>query len=102
MSTFQSSIQPEQGLSVYGIDISDGADQTRTLDHIRDDDVLSITSPLRLYTGQGDRLGFWAGLPVYATWSAARTVEDEAQNLLGIVHGVFQIGVMLDSIPSKG
>jgi diguanylate cyclase (GGDEF)-like protein len=87
--------------TVYGIDISDGVNQTRTLDHIRDDDVLSITSPLLLHTGQGSRLGFWAGLPVYGHGLPHATVEERRRNLGGIVHGVFQIGVMMDSILAK-
>ena len=72
------------GSPVYGIDIDDGADQARTLAHIRDEDALSITAPLRLYTGKGDRLGFWAGLPVYARRLAARygrgTAEKSARH----------------------
>jgi len=89
------------GSPVYGIDIDDGADQSRTLAHIRDEDALSITSPLRLYTGKGDRLGFWAGLPVYARGLPHGTVENRRQNVIGIVQGVFQIGVMFDSILAK-
>ena len=89
------------GSPVYGIDIDDGADQARTLAHIRDEDALSITAPLRLYTGKGDRLGFWAGLPVYAPGLPHDTVEERRQNLRGIVQGVFQIGVMFDSIACK-
>ena len=90
-----------RGSPVYGIDIGDGADQARTLAHIRDEDALSITSPLRLYTGKGDRLGFWAGLPVYARGLPHDTVEARRQNLIGIVQGVFQIGVMFDLILAK-
>lgn len=89
------------GSPVYGIDIDDGADQARTLAHIRDEDALSITAPLRLYTGKGDRLGFWAGLPVYAPGLPHDTVEERRQNLRGIVQGVFQIGVMFDSMLAK-
>src|SRR5579863_3733317 len=90
-----------RGSPVYGIDIDDGADQARTLAHIRDEDALSVTSPLRLYTGKGDRLGFWAGLPVYARGLPHDTVEDRRRNLIGIVQGLFQIGVMFDSILAK-
>jgi diguanylate cyclase (GGDEF)-like protein len=83
---------------VYGIELNDGEDQTRTLGHIRDEDVLSVTAPLMLHTGKGSRLGFWAGLPVYAHGMPHETVDDRRSNLLGVVHGVFQIGVMMDSI----
>ena len=92
------------GSPVYGINIDDGADQARTLAHIRDEDALSITAPLRLYTGKGNRLGFWAGLPVYAAGLPHDTVEERRENLRGIVQGVFQIGVMfeLDACKDKG
>ncbi len=90
-----------RGSPVYGINIDDGADQARTLAHIRDEDALSITAPLRLYTGKGNRLGFWAGLPVYAAGLPHDTVEERRENLRGIVQGVFQIGVMFDSMLAK-
>ena len=90
-----------RGSPVYGINIDDGADQARTIARMRDEDALSITAPLRLYTGKGNRLGFWAGLPVYARGLPHDTVEDRRQNLIGIVQGVFQIGVMFDSILAK-
>jgi CHASE1-domain containing sensor protein len=83
---------------VYGLELDDGEDQAQTLSRIRDGDILSITAPLMLHTGKADRRGFWAGLPVYAHGLPHETVEDRRRNLLGIVHGVFQIGVMMDSI----
>jgi diguanylate cyclase (GGDEF)-like protein len=83
---------------VYGIDLGDGGQQGQTVRHIRDEDVLSITEPLMLHTGDGDRRGFWAGLPIYAHGLPHKTVEDRRRNLLGIVQGVFQIQVMFDSI----
>ena len=83
---------------VYGIDLSDGAQQKDIVDHIRDADVLSVTAPLLLHTGAGDRHGFWAGLPIYASGLPHETVEDRRRNILGIVHGVFQIQVMFDTI----
>jgi len=85
---------------VYGIDLNDGEDQARTVSRIRDEGVLSITAPLMLHTGKGDRRGFWAGLPVFARDLPHETVEDRRRNLVGIVQGVFQIGVMMDSILS--
>ena len=83
---------------VYGIDLSDGGPQGQTVRHIRDEDVLSITEPLMLHTGQGDRRGFWAGVPIYARGLPHETVDDRRRNLLGIVQAVFQIQVMFDSI----
>jgi CHASE1-domain containing sensor protein len=83
---------------VYGIDLSDGAQQRDTVEHIRDADVLSATAPLLLHTGEGDRRGFWAGLPIYARGLPHETVEERRRNVLGIVQGVFQIQVMFDTI----
>ena len=83
---------------VYGIDLSDGAQQKDTVDHIRDADVLSATAPLLLHTGEGDRRGFWAGVPIYASGLPHETVEERRRNVLGIVQGVFQIQVMFDTI----
>jgi diguanylate cyclase (GGDEF)-like protein len=83
---------------VYGLELNDGEDQVQTLSRIRDGDVLSITAPLMLHTGQGDRRGFWAGLPVYARGLPHETLDDRKRNLVGIVHGVFQIRAMMDYI----
>jgi diguanylate cyclase (GGDEF)-like protein len=83
---------------VYGLDVNDGGVRGRTLEHIRDENVLSISPPLLLHIGDGDRRGFWAGVPVYARGSPHETVEERRRSLLGIVQGVFQIGVMFDSI----
>ena len=85
---------------VYGLDLRDGKVRQQTLDHIRDADVLSISPPLSLHIGDGDRRGFWAGLPVYARGLPHDTLEDRRRNLLGIVQGVFQIGVMIDHVLS--
>jgi diguanylate cyclase (GGDEF)-like protein/PAS domain S-box-containing protein len=80
-----------------GIEASDGGTRERTLDHIRDGNVLSASPPTMLYIGNGDRRGFWAGLPVYARGLPHETVEERRRNLLGVVQGVFQIKVMIDS-----
>jgi len=83
---------------VYGLDNNDGGVREQVIAHIRDADVLSSSPPLVLHIGRGDRRGFWAGLPVYARGSPHKTVEDRRRNLLGIIQGVFQIGVMTDTI----
>ena len=83
---------------VYGIDLSDGAQQKDTVEHIRDADVLSATAPLLLHTGEGDRRGFWAGVPIYTSGLPHETVEERRRNVLGIVQAVFQIQVMFDTI----
>ncbi len=83
---------------VYGLDINDGGVRGLTLNHIRDGNVLSTSPPLLLHIGEGDRQGFWAGLPVYAAGLPHETVEDRRRNLLGVVQGVFQVGAMIDAI----
>ena len=83
---------------VNGIDLSDGTQPKDTVEHIRDADVLSATAPLLLHTGEGDRRGFWAGIPIYARGLPHETVEERRRNVLGIVQGVFQIQVMFDTI----
>lgn len=86
---------------VYGLDLNDGGARERVLTHIRDGNVLSTSPLLLLHIGEGDRRGFWAGLPVYARGLPHDTLEDRRRNLLGIIQGVFQIKVMIDSIVSE-
>jgi PAS domain-containing protein len=83
---------------VYGLDLMEAADRGRTLARIRDANALATSPPLTLHIGQGDRRGFWAGVPVYARGLPHETVEDRRNNLLGVIQGVFQIGVMFDTI----
>lgn len=83
---------------VYGLDNQDGAGREQALGRIRDGDTLASSPPLTLHIGNGDRRGFWAGIPVYAPGRPHGTVEERRKNLRGIVQGVFQVGVMVDSI----
>ena len=82
---------------VYGLDLDDGGVRERTLNRIRDENDLSVTPPLLLHTGEGDRRGIWAGLPVYARGLPHETAEDRRGNLVGIIQGVFQIDVMINA-----
>jgi diguanylate cyclase (GGDEF)-like protein/PAS domain S-box-containing protein len=82
----------------YGLDNTDGGAREQALAHIRDENVLSISPPLLLHIGNGDRRGFWAALPVYARGVPHESVDERRRNLIGYVQGVFQIGVMLDTI----
>lgn len=93
---FYSSDATASGL--LGLNLYDAGVRGRTLSHIRDGNVLSTTPPLIIHTGEGDRVGFWAGLPVYAHGLPQETVEDRRRNLIGFVQGVFQIGVMIDTV----
>jgi diguanylate cyclase (GGDEF)-like protein len=85
---------------VYGLDTRDGGGREQTINRIRDENTLSSSPPLLLHIGQGDRRGFWAGIPAYARGLSHDTVEDRRRNLRGIVQGVFQIEVMIDGILS--
>jgi diguanylate cyclase (GGDEF)-like protein/PAS domain S-box-containing protein len=82
----------------YGLDNNDGGAREQALAHIRDANVLSISPPLLLHIGDGDRRGFWAALPVYIRGLPHDTVDERRRNLLGFVQGVFQIGVMIDTV----
>jgi CHASE1-domain containing sensor protein len=83
---------------VYGLDLMDGAMREKTLSRIRDGNIVSISSPLMLLIGEGEGLGFWAGLPVYARGLPHETVDERRMNLHGFVQAVFQIGVLIDTI----
>ena len=82
----------------YGLDNNDGDAREQALAHIRDANVLSISPPLLLHIGNGDRRGFWAALPVYARGLPHETVDERRRNLIGYVQAVFQIGVMIDTV----
>src|SRR5581483_8060857 len=82
----------------YGFNLKDGGVRESTLTHIRDANVLSTSPPLPLHVGEGDRRGFWAGVPVYARGLPHETVDDRRRNLLGFVQAVFQVGVMIDTM----
>jgi diguanylate cyclase (GGDEF)-like protein/PAS domain S-box-containing protein len=82
----------------YGLDNKDGGVREEAIAHIRDANVLSVSPPLVLHIGNGDRRGFWAGLPVYARGLPHETIDERRRNLLGVVQGVFQIGIMIDTI----
>jgi diguanylate cyclase (GGDEF)-like protein len=83
---------------VYGLDFNEGGEQRQLLAHIRDEDALSISRPLTLLIGEGDRRGFFAGVPVYGRGLPHETVDERRRNLLGIVQGVFQIKVLFDTV----
>lgn len=83
---------------VYGLDLNDVGAGEPTLNHIRDGNVVSTSPTLLLHIGTGDRLGFWAAMPVYARGQPHETVEDRRRNLVGFIQGVFQVKVMIEAI----
>ena len=83
---------------VYGIDLSDGGAAKR---HGRAYPGCRRSvgyRPVDAAHREGDRRGFWAGIPIYARGLPHETVEERRRNVLGIVQGVFQIQVMFDTI----
>jgi diguanylate cyclase (GGDEF)-like protein len=88
--------------SVYGLDLNDGGMRQQTLERARDEDRIAATPNFTLQSGVvGDRNGFFVVLPVYRPGLPHDTLEERRRNLLGFVQGVFQIGVMIETILDK-
>jgi len=85
---------------VYGLDAENG-DTRAALERARDNDTLSVSPPLRLYIGKGDRLGLLAAFPVYASTEPHATLAERRANLVGYIQGVFQVHAMLDAMLSR-
>ncbi len=89
---------------IYGLDLNDGGIRQDTLERARDTGRVATSPQLILQRGaafQGvdrDLNGFFVVLPVYRPDLPHDTVEDRRRNLMGFVQGVFQIGVMIESI----
>ncbi len=82
---------------VYGLDLREGGIRDPILNRIRDENALVSSPPLVLQIGEGDRNGFWVGLPVYRRNQPHGSVEDRRRNMAGLVQAVFQIRVLIDS-----
>jgi diguanylate cyclase (GGDEF)-like protein len=83
---------------VYGIDLNDGGLRQQTLERARDGDRIATSPTFVLHSGAGDRNGFFVVLPVYAPGLPHETLRDRRNNLTGFVEGVFQTGVMIETI----
>jgi diguanylate cyclase (GGDEF)-like protein len=86
------------GSPVYGIDLNDGGLRQQTLERARDGDRTATSPTFVLQNGAGDRNGFFVVLPVYALGLPHETLQDRRSNLTGYVEGVFQTGVMIETI----
>ena len=51
-----------------------------------------------LRSGRGNRDGFFVTQPLYWRGQPHVTVEDRRRNLIGFVQGVFQTGVLIETI----
>ena len=90
---------------MYGLDLNDGDLRQLALEQARDSSSMSTsgTFPLQAVApGTGSRAGFFVVLPVYQAAKTNSTVEDRRRNLRGYVQGVFQIGVMIQTILTSG
>jgi diguanylate cyclase (GGDEF)-like protein/PAS domain S-box-containing protein len=83
---------------VYGLDLNDGGIRQRPLERARDGDQMATTRNFLLRSGAGNRNGFFAVLPVYRAGLPHETPQDRRDNLVGFVLGVFQTGVMIETI----
>jgi diguanylate cyclase (GGDEF)-like protein len=85
-------------LAVYGLNLNDGGMRQRTLERARDENRIATTPKFMLPSVDGDQNGFFVLLPVYRPGLPHDTLEDRRGNLVGFVQGVFQIGVMIETI----
>jgi diguanylate cyclase (GGDEF)-like protein/PAS domain S-box-containing protein len=83
---------------VYGLNSLDGDLRQQALERARDQDRPAATSIFELRRGEGNRNGFVLTLPVYRQGAPHDTVEDRRRNLIGMVQGVFQASVLIDTI----
>jgi diguanylate cyclase (GGDEF)-like protein/PAS domain S-box-containing protein len=84
--------------AVYGLNLLDGSLRQQALERARDDDRPAATSIFELRRGEGDRNGFVIALPVYRAGAPHDTLEDRRRNLIGVVQGVFQASVLVNTI----
>jgi len=86
------------GSPVYGLDLNDGGLRQQTLERARDGDRMATSPTFVLHSGAGDRNGFFVVLPVYTPNLPHETLQDRRSNLTGFVEGVFQTGVLIETI----
>ncbi len=84
--------------AVYGLNLLDGGLRQQALERARDEDRPAATSIFELRRGEGDRNGFVIALPVYRAGAPHDTLEDRRRNLIGVVQGVFQASVLVNTI----
>src|SRR5436305_4000621 len=86
------------GSRVYGLDLNDGGLRQQTLERARDTNQFATSPGFTLRSGEGNRSGFFIVEPVYRADRPHDTVEDRRRNLIGFVQGVFQTGVLIETI----
>jgi len=89
--------------TLYGFNLRDNnGPRQQMLDAARDENRIVASRTLELRSGLGNRQGFLAVLPVYRYGQPSATEEDRRRNLKGYVLGVFQTGMMVDTILANG
>jgi diguanylate cyclase (GGDEF)-like protein/PAS domain S-box-containing protein len=84
--------------AVYGLNVLDGGLRQQALKRATDEDRPAATAIFELSRGEGNRNGFVVALPVYRPGAPHDTLEDRRRNLIGVVQGVFQAGVLVNTI----
>ncbi len=84
--------------SAYGLDLGSEEKRLRTVEQARDSGEIAVSPSVVLHSGEGDRRGFFALLPVYRSGPPHESLDDRRRNLVGFVQGVFQISSMIKSI----
>jgi diguanylate cyclase (GGDEF)-like protein len=92
------STSESSGSPLLGLNLNDGGFRQQMLERARDLDQLASTPNFVLRRGGGGRDGFLAVLPVYRSGLPHDTVEDRRSNLVGFVEGVFQTGMLIETI----
>jgi CHASE1-domain containing sensor protein len=84
--------------AVYGLNAMDGGLRQQALERARDGDRPAATAIFELRRGEGNRNGFVIALPVYRRGAPHDTLDNRRENLIGIVQGVFQVSVLVNTI----
>lgn len=92
------STELDRSSPAYGLDVNEGGVRQQTLERARDGDRMATSPNFVLRSGAGDRNGFFVVMPVYRPGLAHDTIQDRRDNLAGFVQGVFQSGVMIETI----
>jgi diguanylate cyclase (GGDEF)-like protein len=83
---------------VYGLNLNDGGVRQETLERARDEDRLTVSTSFMLRSGEGNRNGFFAVLPVFRQGQPTKSVQERRDNLVGYVQAVFQIQAMIETV----
>jgi diguanylate cyclase (GGDEF)-like protein len=92
------STEPKTSM-VYGLDYSTDPARRATLEHARDNDLVTALRVKLYETKDGTRpLGVLVCVPVYAKGTSRTTIADRRRNLAGFVIGMFNLPQLLQSI----